>query len=95
MSIELNSTNRGFAIAEFRDRCGVACSLQKSSAGSEDAIWLGVDDTNPQVLRPGIGWIPYPMPSEVSLYTRMHLTQTQVRDLLPLLQKFAETGELS
>jgi hypothetical protein len=25
---------------------------------------------------------------------RMHLTRDQVRDLLPLLQKFADTGEL-
>jgi Holliday junction resolvase len=29
-----------------------------------------------------------------SANNRMHLTQEQVRDLLPFLQKFAETGEL-
>jgi hypothetical protein len=29
-----------------------------------------------------------------SANNRMHLTQDQVRDLLPFLKKFAETGEL-
>jgi len=40
------------------------------------------------------GWSPYPIPEEVSFCTRMHLTQEQVKELLPFLIKFAETGEL-
>lgn len=28
------------------------------------------------------------------IFERMHLTQEQIKDLLPILQKFAETGDL-
>mgnify|MGYP006958843775 CR=1 FL=1 len=37
---------------------------------------------------------PYEIPKEVLLTTRMHLTQKQVKDLIPILQKFVDTGEL-
>ncbi len=110
-------TIRGFRIDKFIDRYGSACSLQKSSLASEDAIWLGIDDAKPQIMAsharaladsgdkgakealtaagcPAFGWIPWPIPDEVLMSTRMHLTQEQVRALLPALQHFAETGEL-
>ncbi len=113
--MEKTQTARGFDIIEFEDRYGHKCSLQKSSLATEDAIWFGPSDANPQVmasechkaktqqmvLLPTLnkeealtGWVPYPIPQEVSLYTRMHLTQDQVKQLLPFLVKFAETGEL-
>ena len=41
------------------------------------------------------GWVKFEIPKEVLLSTRMHLTRKQVKELLPLLQKFVETGELS
>lgn len=34
-------------------------------------------------------------PADVLVSSRMHLSQEQVKKLLPLLQKFAETGELT
>lgn len=40
------------------------------------------------------GWVSYPLPDGVRMTTRMHLTQEMVRDLLPLLIRFAETGDL-
>ena len=40
------------------------------------------------------GWITYPIPEDAYISTRMHLNQQQVKDLLPYLIKFAETGEL-
>ena len=103
--MELSKTERGFAIGEFTDRYGAKCSLQKSSLATEDAIWFGVDDANPQIMasdakRLGIatdannGWVKFEIPKEVLLSTRMHLTQEMVQQLLPTLQKFAETGEL-
>jgi hypothetical protein len=103
--MDLIKTERGFAISEFTDRYGAKCSLQESSLATENAIWFGVDDANPQIMasdakRLGIptdansGWIKYEIPKEVSLSTRMHLTQDMVKELLPTLQKFAETGEL-
>jgi len=50
-------------------------------------------NTNPVILD-ARGWVPYPIPSEVSLHTRMHLNREQVAALLPTLQRFVETGEI-
>jgi hypothetical protein len=100
MPIEITETQRGFAVAEFTDEYGHKCSIQKSSLVEPQCIWLGVDDPNPQILardtpQGGNGWVPFHIPKEVSLTTRMHLSQEQVAALLPLLQRFVETGELS
>ena len=92
--MQLGKTIRGFALLEFVDRYDRKCSLQKSSLATEDAIWFGCDDADPKVLVPGKGWTPIDMPPDYSANTRMHLTQEQVRTLLPYLQRFAETGEL-
>jgi hypothetical protein len=102
----MSKTIRGFVIDEFEDRYGSQCSLQKSSLATEDCIWFGVDNANPKILaskaiRLGIptngkttGWINYPIPDDVLLSTRMHLTQEQVLSLLPSLINFAMTGQL-
>lgn len=92
--IKFKKTERGFKVAEFLDRYDVPCSIQKSSLASEDAIWFGCDNADPRILQHGVGWVSYDVPKEVLLNTRMHLTQKQVKQLLPILQKFAETGEL-
>lgn len=94
--MEVIATNRGFALISFKDRNDIECSLQKSSVATEDCIWLGCDDPNAQIF-PGnnTGWHPYPLPENVSCSTRMHLSQDQVRMLLPYLQKFVKTGELA
>ncbi len=92
-------TGRGFSLIRFEDESGHICSLQKSSLVWPQAIRLGIDDANPQILlsklQPGgRGWVKYPVPEDVSFTTRMHLSQDQVRGLLPLLQAFVNTGEL-
>jgi hypothetical protein len=99
MEIKLEKTKRGFAIADFVDRNGTKCSIQKSSIATEDALWLGVNDPEPQIMasqtpQGGNGWVPYPLPEGVHLRTRMHLTQELAEALIPLLQHFVETGEL-
>lgn len=99
MELKGISTNRGFSSIEFKDRYDAKCSIQKSSLATEDAIWFGVDDPNPQIMASmtkegGTGWVPYDIPEDVILTTRMHLTQEQVRQLLPVLQHFADTGEI-
>lgn len=38
------------------------------------------------------GWVDYPVPNEVQFTTRMHLSQEQVKAILPILQYFANTG---
>ena len=109
MKIMFDKTQRGFRKGVFVDRYGVACSIQKSSLATEDAIWLGVEDANPQIMcsdaiRMGLqqrtgteadnGWTKYQIPKEVVFDTRMHLTRKDVKTLLPVLQKFVETGKI-
>jgi len=71
-------------------------------------IWLGIDDAKPQIMKskaqalgmelpPGevSGWMPYPLPEDVLLTTRMHLNETQVRGLIARLTLWLETGSLT
>ena len=101
----IRNTERGFSTIEFTDRYGDACIIQKSSLATEDAIWFGIQDACPQIMASdasaaGVdtdqvaGWVPYPMPKNVLLTTRMHLTRELVSELIPILQHFADTGEL-
>jgi hypothetical protein len=107
--IKMKNTQRGFATGQFIDQSGKECSIQKSSLATEDCIWLGLNDADPKIMssdavRMGLrkrtfdendnGWVKYEIPKEVSLNTRMHLTRKQVKNLLPLLEKFVETGGL-
>ena len=94
-----DNTERGFGILEFDDLYGNASSIQISSLATERAIWFGINDADPQILRvhmgyPPSGWVKYPIPKEVLLTTRMHLNQEQVKQLIPVLQKFVDTGEI-
>ena len=95
IEIELETTSRGFARAEFIDMYGEKCSIQKSSLATEDAIWLGVDDPKPRVLVQGEGWKDVPLPVDAFLSGRMHLSREHVKALMPFLVKFAVTGELT
>ncbi len=98
-------TARGYERIEFLDRYDHKCYLQKSSIATENCIWFGIANAEPQVMASeaaanGIqtdqttGWIPYPIPEGVLLTTQMHLTVNRVKELLPILKHFAETGEL-
>jgi hypothetical protein len=69
------------------------------------ALWLGTDDADPKVLHHqaasvGVhttsteGWVPYPIPEEVSLNTRMHLNRHKVEALIHHLQAWLDTGSL-
>lgn len=90
------NTSRGFGRLEFTDRYDVACSLQESSLATEGAIWFGVNDANPRHCVKGEGWVPYVYPEGLDVLhsTRMHLTQGQVKRLMPMLQHFVKNGEL-
>jgi len=104
-SLEIKVNGRGFEYLEFKDLYGTGCSLQKSSAAMYDAIWFGVDDANPLILASDVnqinpetgemsGWVKYPVDDRVLFHTRMHLSREQVMQLLPILTKFAATGDL-
>lgn len=69
-------------------------------------LWLGVDDPEPKVMasdarRLGVatteenGWVPYPIPAEVLLSTRMHLDREAVTELVGQLNHWLETGRLA
>jgi len=68
-------------------------------------IWLGVEDAEPQILKSKArelgmkipegefgGWMPYPVPKDVLMSTRMHLNEKQVRGLIARLQIWLESG---
>ncbi len=68
-------------------------------------LWLGVDDVEPMVMASqarefGIktaettGWVPYPIPEDVLLHSRMHLSKEQVVNLINTLQHWVQTGKL-
>lgn len=103
--MKTDTTERGFAVGKFEDLYGTKCSIQASSLASQGAIWFGVDDAQPMVMasqaasvgvvtEESSGWVPYHIPKEVLLNTRMHLSREQVAAMLPMLQRFAATGEL-
>jgi len=93
MAIKIKPTERGFSRGEFIDRYGVKCSIQESSLATEHCIWLGCNDAEPKVCTEE-GWKLVELPPDTVCHTRMHLTQDMVKQLLPLLEKFAKTGEL-
>ncbi len=75
-----------------------------------ELIWLGVNnkennfkvlghDNEARIRNGGWGWqekslTPMFPDSDILIPDRMHLTQKQVKALLPALQHFAKTGEL-
>jgi len=98
--MDTKPTLRGFARGEFLDFNGVSCSIQKSSIATDDCIWLGANDIGLKRFEPGRGWTDIELeendPDGISHFanTRMHLSRDQVLELLPLLQHFADTGDL-
>jgi len=80
--MKASNTERGFRVVEFVDGNGDNCSLQESSH-SEPHIWLGSDEDQKRHHVTG-----------QLMSCRMHLNQKQVKELLPLLQHFAEYGNL-
>ena len=103
--VEISKTERGFTVGNFKDKYGAVCSIQESSS-AEPAIWLGVNYADPKIMASVAktvnpetgdmtGWVKYPIPNDVLLTTRMHLSREQVAELIPLLQQFVDTGRLT
>jgi hypothetical protein len=89
-------TERGFALYQFTDMHEAKCSLQKSSLATDDAVWLGVDE--PELFihdkDDNTKFVVMSLPENVSAKSRMHLSRSQVKELLPILKTFSKTGEL-
>ncbi len=102
--MKLETTERGFAVIKFKDRSRVECTLQKSSIATEDCIWLGaskigicefVAGRKPEAWVDRTEFDESTMEHHYVANNRMHLTRSQVAELLPFLLKFVETGELN
>lgn len=103
-------TARGFELIEFTDRSDQKCSLQVSSLADyvtpgTSALWFGVDDPNPLVpaqtahlvgVKTSVvtGWVPYPIPEDVLISTRAHLSRKQVEALIRHLQAWLNKDTL-
>lgn len=96
------TTQRGFAKIEFTDLYGVASKVQKSSLATQDAIWIGAEDIGLKVFIKGKGWRDVSTEKlrellgvdEVMVNNTIHLSQEMVSDLIPVLQKFSDEGEI-
>lgn len=87
--MQLTRTLRGFVHAEFTDLYGEPCSIQDSSLATEDAVWLGLDHINCREWSSVVGADPERIPS------RMHLSREMAAELIPVLQRFVDTGSIS
>lgn len=94
---KIQTNQRGFHFAEFIDSYGNKCSIQKSSSATSDCIWLGIDSPKLTVFEDNSHgkYITTEMPQNFDVNSRMHLTIEQVKNLLPILHHFVETGELT
>lgn len=97
--MEKTITERGFGLIRFQDLYGETCNIQKSSLADEDAIWIGVENANPRFLAKEVrddltGWVKYPVPESVLMSTRMHINKEQAKEIMAILQKFVDTGDL-
>ena len=95
--MDIEATERGFKVGKFRDSYNNDCSIQKSSSAMDDYIWLGIDKPKLTVFEDeNMGkYINTVLPKNWMVDSRMHLSRKQVAELLPALQKFVETGDLT
>ena len=72
-------TQREFAHYSFKDDYGQECSIQKSSSSEEDKIWIGCDSGTHNMGK---------------CLARMHLTKDIAKNIVNILNRFIETGEI-
>ena len=77
--------------------CDGLCEEEAEGCYSRPMLWLGVNDAEPKILaRDAIqmglpnhgqttGWVPYAIPKEVALSTRMHLRVEHVKQIRDML----------
>ena len=99
--MRLKKTPRGFSIREFTDYNGGKCRIQKCSLATEDCIWLGASKLRVQefvAFRQPSAWKDVEFANTLEHHfvgnEAMHLSRKQVKKLIPILQKFVDTGEI-
>ena len=109
MELKYSKTARGSDLIKFKDDDRNNCSLQKSSS-VVGKIWLGIadpfvkefwHDEIPENKNLKCKWedrdindLKQSPNNGILICSRMHLTREQVKELLPYLQKFVETGDI-
>lgn len=93
-------TIRGFDILHFHDDNEELCDIQQSSTADKSRIWLGVHNAKAEILasktkQGGTGWVSYPIPEDVMITHRMHLSRKQFISLAFKLLKFGLFGKLN
>jgi hypothetical protein len=98
------ANDRGFFLGKFKDRYGSECSLQESSiCASEGHVWFGMDNPDLKYFIPHQGWNNVseeefksflPKDAQPLLSSRMHLSQSDIENLLPSLMYFTKRGYL-
>jgi hypothetical protein len=91
-------TNRGFTLYKFTDTNGIECSVQKSSAAFENRIWLGATKIGLKHFKAGEGWKDIELTDTIEEHytanTRIHINQETAKELVTILQRFIDTGEI-
>lgn len=86
--IEFSETGRGFKVGKFTDRYKQKCSIQDSSLADEEAIWLGVNSTGPDIQGPTGKY-------DEDIGGRMHLTKPMAMELIHVLMEFTLSGSIN
>ena len=94
--MEVKKTQRGYNIVNFTDSQRLECKLQKSSIADENRIWFGIKNPRLTIYQDEKKgkYMTVKMPDNWDVDSYMHLNQEQVKEILPALIKFANTGEL-
>jgi hypothetical protein len=94
--MNIDKNQRGFKGGKFKDSYNNECAIQKSSSAMDDYIWLGIDKPKLTVFKDeNMGeYLETKLPENWRVYSKMHLSREQVAELLPILQKFVDTGDL-
>lgn len=102
-------TSRGFGLYKFLDSEGEECSLQKSSIiAKDDYIWFGHPKVKIKGFKlaesenSASTWITITEKEIVEKFgvwdvvpnTKVLLSRKQVKELIPILQNFVDTGEI-
>lgn len=93
-------SNRGYSHITFTDTHGLVGTVTESSAvGRLPCIHFGVKDPKVKVMAStlnshGTGWVDI-TPEGASIDSTLHLNTDQIKLLIPILQNFVETGEVS
>lgn len=89
---------RGFKVIEFKDIYENELSIQESP-NDKNSLLLNINDNNPSIMKSDPidnteEWIDYSIPEDTYVNIRIHLSKEQIKELIPILQRFVDTGEL-